>query len=118
MKKPTLISVLAVAVATASLLSLPASASASSFKDDGAKSLRGGENVHPVHYSERYNQRSGKYRGHSNILWAPPRYRHDRGHHYGEYRQHGRRDDYRPVERYHHRNNDDLRLRIFYELHL
>lgn len=123
MKKPNLISALAIAAVAAASVILPGTASAASFKHEESKVMRsehpGAAKAQLVHYVDRHD-----YRGHGHSRWAPsPRYQHDRGRHYGHqkhyrHHEHGRRYDYRPVERRHHRHNDDLRVRIFYDLHL
>lgn len=119
MKKPTLLSALAMAAVTAASLTLPATAATASSFNEVNKELRRFhqretpfQHVHNV--ERRYNERHHGY----NRFAPPRRYRHDNGHHYGHYKHH-KRYEYRPVERYrrHHRN-DDLRVRIFYDLHL
>ncbi len=121
MKKPNLLSALAIAAVASASLALPATASASSFKHEELKKVHGehyrdhqGRRDHGVDH--RYIGRHRDYRRPGNTRWAPSPSRHDRGHHYGHY--HGHRYDYRPVERYRHYHDDDVRLRIFYDLHL
>ena len=130
MKKPTLISSLAVAAIAAASLALPATASASSFMDEATKRVKA-EHLReakalPVHYADRHydgrrddrrhrDYRRDDRRGHGHTRWEPPRYRHDHGHHYGQHKR-DYRYDYRPVERHQHRHNDDLRVRILYDL--
>lgn len=120
MKKSTLISTLAVAAITMGSLALPGTASASSFKHDAERAVSSVQhqqrdhNVRRVHDTDRRYTR--RHRDHGHTRWAPS-HRHDRGHHHG-HRKHVYRYDYRPVERYRHRHDDDLRVRIYYDLHL
>lgn len=117
MKKPNLISALAIAAVAAASLSLPATVSADSYRHEETKVVRHNHdaNLRPVH---NFDQRHSDSRGHGHTKWAPSRPRHDRGHHYGHRHQHGERYDYRPVERHQRHHNDDIRVRIFYDLHL
>jgi len=118
MKKPALISALALAAVAAASLALPASASAASFRELAQSQGR----AEPQRVHERRHDGGGRYdhqqrdsRHHGSSRWAPsPHYR-DRGHHYGH--QHHYRYDTRPTGHY-HRYNDDLRVRIYYDLHL
>ena len=123
MKKPNLISALAIVAVTATTLTLPATASASSYTREEVRVVRDDHqrdpNFHRVHnVDRRYIKRHRDYRGHSHSRWAPTRHHHDRGHHYGHKHKHQQRYDYRPVERHQRRHNDDLRVRILYDLHL
>jgi Ni/Co efflux regulator RcnB len=118
MKKPALISTLAFAAIAATSLALPATASASAFQNVVEKQQRGEQ--HRVHNVTRHRDD----RKHGHTRWAPsPRHSHrghDYGHHYGHHygRQHKHRYDNRPTEHYRHHRNDDVRVRIFYDLHL
>ncbi len=125
MKKPNLISALAIAAVTATSLTLPATASATSYTREEVRVVRDDHqrnpSLHRVHdVDRRYIKRHRDYRGHghSHSRWAPTRHHHDRGHHYGHKHKHQQRYDYRPVERHQRRHNDDLRVRILYDLHL
>lgn len=123
MKKPTLISALAIATLATAGLALPATASASPNKHEETRVVRHDHqrdhNVRRVHdVDRRYIESHRDYRSHGQTRWAPSRHHHDRGHHYGHQRKHSHRYDYRPVERYRHRHDDDLRVRIFYDFHL
>jgi Ni/Co efflux regulator RcnB len=129
MKKQTLIPVLAIA-AVAATLSLPATASADTFKHKETTVLHSDHrdsNVRPVHddgrrYSESRHQGPGR--------WAPPRFQHDRGHHYGHQPRYEQRYEYRPIVRQEYRQEyrpvvvyrpvptDDIRVRISYDLNL
>ena len=112
MKKPTLLSALAVAVIATASLALPATASASSFRHEEVKKVHGdGHRGHDV--DRRYIERRRDSRHHGQTRWAPPR--HYRQHGYGH--RHGHRYGHRPIERYRH-HHDDVRLRLFYDLHL
>ena len=121
MKKPTLISALAIVTVTTASLAIPATVSASSFKREEVKKVHGDHQRdhhdrrgHDV--DRRYIERHREYRHPGYSRWAPSRDYRDRGHHYGHHDKY--RYDYRPVERYRHHHDDDVRLRIFYDLHL
>ncbi|HEY0720243.1 MAG TPA: hypothetical protein VGE50_03215 [Gammaproteobacteria bacterium] len=139
MKKPTLLSALAIAAVAAASLSLPATASAARLSHEEATVLRGDQPretyARPVHYIEhRYSDAPA----HGHPRWAQSRYQHDRGYHHGHHHRHAQRYEYRPVvryepryeyrsveryeprvvERYDSRPSDDIRVRISYDLHL
>lgn len=133
MKISTMIPTLAIVATAAASLSLPATASADPFRHEVAPVMHGAypgdAYARPVHDERRYSP-----------IQYEPRYQYDRGHHYGhrrpdvyryDYRPVERRDyrydyrpverpriDYRPVEVYTPRLNDDIRVRISYDLHL
>lgn len=117
MKKPALISALALAAVAAASLALPASASAASFRELAAGQGRAEpQRVHERRHDggDLYNHQRRDSHHHGSSRWAPsPHYR-DRGH-YGH--RHHYRYGYRPTQHY-HRYNDDLRVRIVYDLHL
>jgi Ni/Co efflux regulator RcnB len=134
MKKSTLLPALAIATLAAATLSLPATASADTFRHDGRETVARGDHLRdghnrPVHGVVR---RSSEPRHPDHRGWVQPdRHQYDRGHHYGHHhrdeqryeyrpivRQEYRRYDYRPVEVYQVIPSDDIRVRISYDLHL
>lgn len=120
MKKSNLLSALAIAAVAAASLSLPATASAASFKHQETQMVRSDHSrdghIQKVHNVER---RYNKSQRHGHTKWAPSYPRHSRGQHYERHHRHGKHYDYRPVERHpQRRHNDDFRVRIFYDLHL
>ena len=111
MKKPTLISALTVAVIATAGMALPAGASAATFAGEAVKKVhadnyRGHRDHRGV--DRRYIERHHDYRRYGHSRWAPPRHQHRHGHHYGHKQGYG----------YRHRYDDDIRVRIFYDLHL
>lgn len=131
MKKPNLLSALAIAAVAVASLSLPATASADSIKHQERTVVRGDHprdgQLRPVHNAER---RYSDSHHHGHTRWAQSRYQQGRGHHHGHQRRHMHRHevrpverhvyryDYRPVERYQPHYDDGIRVQLSYDLHL
>lgn len=124
MKKSKLIPALAVAAVTAASLSLPATASADTYRHVERSVVRDDHRhdaplrrVHdveyrriPVHHDHRHK--------HVHRHDYRPVERYVPRHEYRPVEYYVPRHDYRPVERYESRPDGDVRVRISYDLHL